>query len=453
MAGNFSEPKQKIYALFLAVLGGLLVTAVFTNSLLANNTTGQTAVSPSATSTTTITPTATLTVTATITPTPTITITPTATPTITPTATSVPPCSPVLPPLGSQKGYLPFLAMSLATPPPLPPPLPPPTPISGPPPLDFNQIRADLQAQGLDLAFNKIGFHTGYGGNTTGLHDMLTLLDSHCVPFFLKSVDDAQHLYFAQQLMQQSGAPHTLVWRRTGLSFEVPNYDLPPAQAAQAHWQLHKNAFPPELDPSSIWIETVNEVDKERTEWLAEFSIAMAHLTMADGFNYAAFSWSAGTPEPETWAGPKMLEFLTLVGQHPDRLAIALHEYSFKIETISEGYPYLIGRFQALFRTTDNHHIPRPTILITEWGWEPRHVPTVPQAIEDIRWAAWLYAAYPQIKGAATWYLGCCFDPVADETQQLIAPIGAYSLSHYFAITPGRGQIDETVFWPIPPTN
>jgi hypothetical protein len=281
---------------------------------------------------------------------------------------------------------------------------------------------------------------------------MLTQLDSHCVPFFLKSVDDAGHLYFAQQLKQKSGAPHILIWRRTGLLFEVPNYNLPPAQAAQEHWQLHKSVFPPELDPSQIWIETMNEVDKERSEWLAEFAIEMARLTIADGFNWAAFSWSSGTPEPEAWEEPKMLEFLALVGQYPDRLAIALHEYSFQVESISEGYPYLVGRFQKLFRATDAHHIPRPTILITEWGWAPKSVPTPAEALADIRWAGRLYAAYPQVKGAAIWYLGCCFDPVADETQRLIAPVGDYSISHYFAITPGTGQIDESIFIPNPPT-
>ena len=282
---------------------------------------------------------------------------------------------------------------------------------------------------------------------------MLALLDEHCVPFFLKSVDNAQHLFFAQQLKQQSGAPHTLVWRRTGLQFEVPNYDLPPAQAAQEHWQLHKNAFPPELDPSLIWIETVNEVDRERTEWLAEFSLEMAHLTMADGFNWAAFSWSSGTPEPEAWEGPKMLEFLAFAGQHPDRLAIALHEYSFEIESISVGYPFLVGRFHKLFRAVDSHHLRRPTILITEWGWAERDVPPVAEAMADIRWAAWLYAAYPQIKGAAIWYLGCCFGDIDDQAQQLISPVADYSISNYFAITPGFGQIDESIFLPNPPTN
>jgi hypothetical protein len=473
MKANFSRTKQKISALLSAVIGGLMVSAVLTNNLAAiapgrqtagsiNVTTTPTATvtyTPTTTVTPTITPTLTPPVSVTIIPTITLTMTPTitptvtvtATPTITPTATAIPSCDPLITPPGNgQRQLLPFITTASAAP--LPPPLPPPTPFTGTPPIDFHQVRADLKAQGFDLAFNKIGFHTGHKGNTTGLHDMLALLDEHCVPFFLKSVDNAQHLFFAQQLKQQSGLPHILVWRRTGLQFEVPNYDLPPAQAAQEHWQLHKNAFPPELDPSLIWIETVNEVDKERAEWLAEFSIEMAHLTMADGFNWAAFSWSSGTPEPEAWEGPKMLEFLALIGQHPNRLAIALHEYSFEIESISAGYPFLVGRFHHLFRAADNHHLPRPTILITEWGWTPKNVPPVAQAMEDIRWAAWLYAAYPQIKGAAIWYLGCCFGDIDDQTQQLIAPVADYSISNYFAIVPGFGQIDESIFLPNPPT-
>lgn len=446
MNDDFSRMKQKILTLVLMVLGGVMATAVFTTQLAAIGNDGETAVSLLLTTTATISPTIT------ITPTPTITVTPTATPTVTPTQTPTSHCYPA-PVIWPNENFLPLVIAPPATPTPFPPPLPAPSPLTGTPPIDFNEVRASLQAQGLDLAFNKIGFHTGYAGNTTGLHDMLALLDSQCVPFFLKSVDDASHLYFAQQLAQQSGLPHTLVWRRTGLQFEVPNYDLPPALAAQEHWQLHKSVFPPELDRNLVWIETVNEVDKERTEWLAEFSIEMAHLTLADGFKWAAFSWSSGTPEPEAWEGPKMLEFLALVGQHPDRLAIALHEYSFEIGSISVGYPYLVGRFQKLFRAVDNHQIPRPTVLITEWGWEAFYVPTAPEAMEDIRWASWLYAAYPEIKGAATWYLGCCFDPVANQTQLLIAPVGQYSISSYFSITPGSGQIDESIFAPNPPTS
>ncbi|MFS8631384.1 MAG: hypothetical protein LOD92_09565, partial [Bacillales bacterium] len=58
---------------------------------------------------------------------------------------------------------------------------------------------------------------------------------------------------------------------------------------------------------------------------------------------------SSGEPEPQHWETPAMLRFLRLAAQHPDRLAIALHEYSYQVENIGNIYPYLVGRFQFLF--------------------------------------------------------------------------------------------------------
>ncbi|HEX6386565.1 MAG TPA: hypothetical protein VF177_17985, partial [Anaerolineae bacterium] len=115
---------------------------------------------------------------------------------------------------------------------------------------------------------------------------------------------------------------------------------------------------------------------------------------------------------------------------------------------IGNGYPYLVGRFQKLFQVCDQHHIPRPTVLITEWGWEAEHVPDVAQAIEDIHWASWLYAAYPQVKGAAIWYLGGGFGDIANQAQRLIVPVGEYSRANYFSMTPGQGLIDPSLFNP-----
>ncbi len=335
---------------------------------------------------------------------------------------------------------------------PLPPPLQPPTPTYAASATNWTTVQNELQAQGLEMSFNKIGFHTGFGGNTTGLQGMLAEVDAAGVPFFLKSVDDAGHLFYAQQLAQQSGIPHTLVWRRSGVQYDVPNYDLLPEISAQQHWQRHMDAWPPELDPSLVWIETVNEIDKNRIDWLADFAIATAELAMADGFKWAAFGWSSGEPEPYHWEQPKMLDFLRLAAAHPEQIAIALHEYSFVTHSISEGYPWLVGRFHHLFRAVDAHGIDRPTVIISEWGWAYQNIPTPEEAMADIRWAAWLYAAYPQVKGAATWYLGCCFGGVADQTQQLIAPLGEYSRHNYFVVTPGVGQIDESLFLPNPAT-
>ena len=130
-----------------------------------------------------------------------------------------------------------------------------------------------------------------------------------------------------------------------------------------------------------------------------------------------------------------MLAFLRLAGENPDKLAIALHEYSYVKEDIGYLYPYLIGRFQALFDICDKHKIPRPTVMITEWGWVYDSVPTPDKAMADVAWAAWLYAAYPEVKGAAIWYLGPGSGEISQETQRLIAPVGDYSLSHYFSVT------------------
>ena len=306
------------------------------------------------------------------------------------------------------------------------------------PTIDFAAVKADLQANGQGIGYAKIGFHVGLGGNTEGLEDWMRDLDAAGVPFFLKSVDNAEPILFAQELMKASGVAHTLVYRKVsgGNHVSVPNYDIPPELAAQQHWQLHRDAFPPELDPNLVWLETINEVDKNRSEWLAQFALETAKLTLQDGYKWAAFGWSSGEPEPEHWQSPAMLEFLRLAGENPDRLAIALHEYSYLVDDISDIYPYKIGRFQELFRIADANGIARPTVLLTEWGWTYQHVPQPDPALADIAWASALYAPYPQVKGAAIWYLGegDTFSEIADEAQQLIEPARVYALTNYFVI-------------------
>ncbi len=347
--------------------------------------------------------------------------------------------------------YLPLISRADTNP--LPPPLPPPVLVTGTHPIDFETIRAQLQANGQDLAFVKIGFHSGPAGNTAGLSDSLTTLDAAGVPFTIKHVDEMGPLTHAQDLMRTSGLPHTLVYRSTGDAYDVPNYNLTPQQAAINHWNLHKAKFPAELDKSLTWVETINEVDKNRAEWLAEFASATAQLALADGYKWAAFGWSSGEPEPEHWEGPKMLEFLELAAQHPDRIALALHEYSYEVNEIGRWYPWLVGRFQARFDACDRNGIARPTVLITEWGWEYENVPDPADALNDMAWASWLYAAYPEVKGAAIWYLGGGYGGIANQAQQLIAPLQDYALSHYYVIEQGWGQVDPSLFPPPPPRN
>jgi hypothetical protein len=107
-----------------------------------------------------------------------------------------------------------------------------------------------------------------------------------------------------------------------------------------------------------------------------------------------------------------------------------------------------VGRFQSLFRICDEMGIERPTVLITEWGWEATEVPPVDQAMEDIAWASQLYGAYPQVRGAALWYLGAGYGEIANEAQRLISPLRYYAWGEYFVIEPGQRPTDPARFGP-----
>ena len=318
--------------------------------------------------------------------------------------------------------------------------------------LDFAALRAQLDAEGLELVSTKIGFHVGPGGNQSGLGNWMHCLDAAGIPFFLKSADSAGQILEGAQLRASSGVPHVLVYRKSVVTAsdpeqdwnpDVPEYWRSPADAAAIHWQRHRIAFPPELEPYKhmIWLETINEVDKNRAEWLGEFAYHTAQLAIAEGFNWAAFGWSTGEPEMEHWEGPWMRQFLELAGENPGRVAVALHEYSLDRTDLAAGHPFLVGRFEQLFAVADSFGIRRPTVLVTEFGWEYQNVPSVSQAVGDhLPWADELYAPFPEIQGAAIWYLGPGFGGISNQAQQLIAPLTEYSLQYYSWIPRPRGK-------------
>ncbi|MDX1416061.1 MAG: hypothetical protein R3293_17825 [Candidatus Promineifilaceae bacterium] len=336
--------------------------------------------------------------------------------------------------------YLPLTSGNAVTPTPTPPVIPT---------VDFAAVRADLRANNQELGFAKIGFHTTIFENRDVLDNWMQRLDQAGVPIFIKTVDNAEPLFNAQELIKASGVPHVLVFRSSG---SVPHYELEPLQAAQIHWTEHKDKFPPELDPSLVWVETLNEPDRTKAEWLGQFALETARLAQADGFRWAAFGWASGEPEPEQWQTPSMLAFLRLAAENPDRLAIALHEYSYLEDDIAHEYPYKVGRFQELFRIADSQGFPRPTVLITEWGWQYNDVPNKEQVMHELEWAAELYAPYPQLKGAALWNIGagCCYGDISEQVQELIDPITEFSLNTYFSIPqpPAQQPINPDQFRP-----
>jgi len=276
-----------------------------------------------------------------------------------------------------------------------------------------------------------IGFHIGPGGNARGItDDFLAPLDAAGILWCLKSI--GVYPKDAVDIANAGGKPHTIIWRPVGL--DIPNYDLEPAEAASQHWASVLAVLPPELDKELVWIEAINEVDKNRADWLGYFGVEWTKLAWAAGYQRVLmFGWSSGEPEPEHWYLPGMVEFLTLASQNRDRLAIALHEYSYDVNDIWRMYPYLIGRFNALNLACDQLDIPRVTIAFTEWGWEHETVPSVGQALFDIHDVAREYALHPNLIGAGLWYLGYGYNNIADLAQPLIKPVADLALGweHY----------------------
>jgi hypothetical protein len=289
-------------------------------------------------------------------------------------------------------------------------------------------------------AFNKIGFHVGPGGNMTGIGEWMRQLDAARIPFCLKTADNYGPVHEAVGYMRASGVPHVLVFRLTTqegvYDFDVPDYELTPAAAAAVHWQRTLGKLPPEFDKERVWLEPINEVDKARSDWLGYFAFEISQLALRDGYKVALFGWSSGEPEPADWETEGMLCFLRLCagrpGRKPAQVAVSLHEYSYKDEDIWFLRDLHVGRFAQLFAACDRFQIKRPPVLITEWGWTYNSVPDSAKAMRDIEEVAALYARYPEILGAAIWYLGDGYAQIANKAQHLIQPLTEFTLQRRF---------------------
>lgn len=283
------------------------------------------------------------------------------------------------------------------------------------------------------MSYFKIGFHCGPGGNARGIgkpSGYMPTLDAARIPHSIKSVDDYG---VVGESCEFSQANHQRLFRLVSNSqfdYDTPKYNLTPKAAAGIHWQATLAGLPPEFDKESVWLEVINEPDQDRDDWVGEFGYEISLLAIADGYKVALFGWSTGTPTYDSWFEPGMVKFLKLAAQHPDRIAVALHEYSLDVNDIMNGYPYLIGRFIFLHEACDEQRIARPTVFITEFGWTYNDVPDEQQAMIDLLWAANEYAPHANILSATTWYLGGGFGGIADQVQPLIEPVTNLALNY-----------------------
>ena len=275
----------------------------------------------------------------------------------------------------------------------------------------------------------KIGFHTGPGGNPTGIGEFMRGLDTARVPFCLKSVDHYGPIFEAQEIMKKSGVQHILIFRlsdnHSEYTYDTPPYKDPkyindPEGGADLHWRKTIKKLPPEFDKERVWLEVINEVDRNLCDWLGRFAVRIANLAQRDGYKVSLFAWAGGEPEPQCWETQGMLDYLRICAERPSQAAVALHEYSYIESDIFHQFPFKVGRFQYLFQICDKHNIPR----------------------RDMLKVGELYAPFPEIEGAAIWYLGPGFGGIANKAQRLIKPTLDFTLNHRFEVPEGSGTIN-----------
>lgn len=275
--------------------------------------------------------------------------------------------------------------------------------------------------------YYKFGFADWIAGNAQGLGDYFAQLDAAGIPAIISSSSEAGPAFELQELARASDVPHIFGYRDP--RFDVPQYHLDPAAAVAIHRQQVHSNWPPELIKKLTWCSPINEVnadDPAVVAWLAEFGrlYALAELEDPDGLKIAMFGWAAGTPKIEHWQLPEMRAMLDLYQAYPDRLAIALHEYSYNHSSLEDSrphdYPWQIGRFQFLLEVA-----PDVQIFIKEFGWGRDGAPSDPAvAIDQLDWAQSGYGDVDNIIAAAIWGLGGGeFGNIANLIQPLIAPI------------------------------
>ena len=287
----------------------------------------------------------------------------------------------------------------------------------------------------------------GAGGNPTGIGDYVRSLDSAGIPAVVMCNDGMTGVLDA--INTGMTTPHVLAYRvvRDGSeAYAVPDYNQLPKIAAERHWAKIYEFFPDELKEhrDKIWILPINEVDKNRSDWLGWFGVELATIANADGYKVSMFGWSSGEPEPDHWKTDGMRAYLELCELRPELCSVCLHEYSYTVDNIFDQFPYKVGRFKFLFNACDEMDIKRPNVLIGEWGWTYDDVPPIERAIDDIYHVSEIYGQYPEILGAALWYLGP-YQNIANEAQKLIEPVTEMTLNTYWNITEPEVPTEPTM--------
>jgi hypothetical protein len=302
-----------------------------------------------------------------------------------------------------------------------------------------------------------IGLQSGPTGRPTGIGEMINDLTHAGIAMFSAASDSTSIIYDLQEARRKTGVPHTGNFIPTGYvddyHISVPEYRTPhAAKLAVRHWDaVEKKGIPKEIDWNipCIWMSTWNEIRPYvgwgSTEKLEDWdeplpgyegyadligwqAVEIGKEALKRGYRWAAFGFAGGNPEPGFWLAPGVVAYLRLCHEHPDRLGVALHEYSFADTLINR--PDHMGRFQQLHHACDQHGLRHPVIQFKEFGWQERWVPEPDKAMPQLLEIAKMYAQHPNIHGAGIWTVQGGWGGLYKRVQKLISPMHKAALVH-----------------------
>jgi len=290
-----------------------------------------------------------------------------------------------------------------------------------------------------------VGFHTTEGGHNQGIGDHFRALRDAGIRLAFTSEGNYG---VCLEALNNSVEGSLICWRkkgdRWGIDIDVPHMSNgKPVETPDSYFERVMSAMPPEWD-NRTWLAVMNEVGRVSADGYARYALELAPRFKAQGIKTLWFAWSAGTPEREHWESPDMLAFLRMCESEPEWYGVAIHEYSYTvdslIDSVPHGYPHQTGRWRLLRDVCQQHGIDfsKITLLIKEFGWErgDGHHQAVPPPDEaTAQLDAFMRLDKSPHLFRTIWYLGEGeFGQIGRQTQRLIAPVTDWILNNKYDV-------------------
>ena len=296
------------------------------------------------------------------------------------------------------------------------------------------------------IVHSKIGFHAGTGPGVTGIiEDYVRPVNKAGLVAHVKSISNAG---LAVQVVEEGLSwmiDNVVIYRPAGGSIpDNPEYDADdPEWAGERYWFDYikpKLDATPELHPykDRIWIEVINEADKNRWDIVCGWAKRMAELMVADGWMPCLLGANAGEPETASWYSTRAIFLLNYcAGRH--NVALSFHEGCLGWEDepdMNTLVPHIITRFGRVHEVCDALGLERPTIFISEWAWTYNNMPEQSRAMSNVHDAAALYAPFLNVQGVFLWNLsgGSNWGTLPERLNAMMSDVAQFTIESEFEV-------------------